>query len=347
MSALVTELLFNMMIDWLQPVEFDGSTHVSLPVNDPRLRLPSLLQWEANNLLRALRHLAALLAPLKGFLIESVARDKAFRLVQYTLRFVEHGVLPKLAGGRVELAAKLRRLQLTLSTTRRTMGFLELSAIVGLVAPLAEPDGASNALRLTSRLAITGLSVFDRARLLQEHGLLPGKASVTGRRAMLLLSAFHACNVLRLLLRAGRTEEAAQRLRSLVRWVSGGADAAAGSTSGENGGTGARTCTCTSGQNGSTGTCTGNASASAAEMRYHLRAALKEVLCLLQALHLAGRRRLFRTSDAAVGLLGMITSSWDLSQLLDARSCTAPPPPLEQPPALRLARPSKKQALTQ
>ena len=55
-------------------------------------------------------NVAAILTPLKGFLSASATRDKACRLVQYTLRFVEHGVLPKLAGGRVELATKLRRL---------------------------------------------------------------------------------------------------------------------------------------------------------------------------------------------------------------------------------------------
>ena len=42
----LTELLFNMLVDWLSPLEYDGLARVTLPENDPRLRIVALVRWE-------------------------------------------------------------------------------------------------------------------------------------------------------------------------------------------------------------------------------------------------------------------------------------------------------------
>ena len=45
-AGILTDLAFNAVVDWLSPVEYDGSALMSLPPTDPRLQPSALLAWK-------------------------------------------------------------------------------------------------------------------------------------------------------------------------------------------------------------------------------------------------------------------------------------------------------------
>ena len=84
-AGILTDLAFNAVVDWLSPVEYDGSALMSLPPTDPRLQPSALLAWEVRNYLRWINEL---LVPLRKNLASTSARDKLVRFVQYALTVI-------------------------------------------------------------------------------------------------------------------------------------------------------------------------------------------------------------------------------------------------------------------
>ena len=58
--GIVTELVFNYVIDWLTPQEYDGRAMITLPPNDPRRRLIRVVPPQTSELTTSLAGLGPL-----------------------------------------------------------------------------------------------------------------------------------------------------------------------------------------------------------------------------------------------------------------------------------------------
>ena len=307
---LVSDLLFNAMAEWLSPVEYDGRALMTLPDTDSRsssFRTGALLAWEADNAYETLRQAFVRAALTRRFLAGASVRDKMGRFVQYMLRLlVGIAGLTRLADSSNSSMQSLKRMQSVISDARRTYRMLELGPLVELYPTASacvceEAAPAPRVLALLSRSSAALFSIMDRLRWLQQHRLLTGAASATGRRAYRLLCVTHACNLLRLMLDAASTAEGARRLEGVRAWLAGTGRAGA-QLDGGGGGNGA---------NGKKGR---PSRAERDELSGLLRSALKQLLCLLQTAHI-GQVPGLQTHDVAVGLAGMATSASDLRDM--------------------------------
>lgn len=302
MAAVATDLLINALVDWLTPSEYDGRAYVSLPEADPRLRISALLRWEVDNVAAGLQTLSEHgLQPIRSFFVPSTARDKAARLVQYTLRLVM-GVLARLppSKARLHCTKTLGTIVLSLANARRTLRLFELGPFAAVLsAGGAAPAASSRAiacrlLLLCGRWAVACFHSLDRGRWLQDHGLLGGDARRTGRLSMRCLALAHACRAMRELLDAFATADLHSTL-DVLREAKRGCDLDRGASLDVRlGGREDREAALAS-----------------------LREAFKQMLCLLQAAHY-GRVPLLRTNDIAVGTMGVLTTLDDLRILWEA-----------------------------
>ena len=218
-TGLVTDLVFNAVIDWLSPVEYEGRAQLTLPPGDPRLRLSALLAWEAGN---ALQFITNAMTPLRAVFSSNSTRDKFIRLIQYALTVVLGTTALLRPEKRKEwLYRALRKLRYNISTARRTFRFLELGPFLALAnsGRLIREGEPFWPARLVSLASIATFSVLDRKRLLQEHNFFHGDATSTAIRAMRFICVAHAASCLRQLLRVLWCEAGTARaeLRSRLR----------------------------------------------------------------------------------------------------------------------------------
>ena len=219
--GLITDLTFNYLVDWLSPAEFDGTAHLKLPQDDPRIKAAALLRWEAKNACGR----AAILAPMRSFLVSVSARDKLARFVQYCLRFLQ-GVLTMIAPQkRHALIQQIRKIQLNLSSARRAFRVVEVGPLLTLARmPTVLSEEPFWISRLIGSAATAGFNLFDRARWLQDHGLLPSGPNHSRSAARMICLAQLAIAT-RLLLHASKTAEAR---RISTRFARGFAECAGG-----------------------------------------------------------------------------------------------------------------------
>ena len=209
-AGILTDLAFNAVVDWLSPVEYDGSALMSLPPTDPRLQPSALLAWEVRNYLGWINEL---LVPLRKNLASTSARDKLVRFVQYALTVILGAMAMSPRHERQHwLFQALRKLRFTISTARRTFRFLEFGPILSLVdcsriVRDGEPYWPARIISITSVFAF---SLLDRLRWLQEHNLCHGNALKTAVRAMRFICISNAASVLRQLLRVCTATAASQ-----------------------------------------------------------------------------------------------------------------------------------------
>lgn len=284
---MLTDFAFNAIVDYLSPADYDGKAMLSMSASDKRLRAGALLAWEGNNARDAV---VEVLKPLCAFFSSLKARDKVGRLIQYICRLLQ-AVLQR-SGQRLTLVPFLRKIILTLSEGRRTFRVLEVGPLLTLARGVstAEPCWQPG---LAATLFSALFNIADRLRWLQEHRIISGDPKPTGRRAMRLLCACHGAQCLRLVMRALLTAREASR----EAWAS-----SAGGNSGRNGGS-------NGGRNGS-----GSQRRRDEEIRQYLRDAFKQALCFLQAAHI-GKVPGLATSDIAIGVMGVYTTSVDLRDM--------------------------------
>lgn len=299
---MLTELLFNMFVDWLSPLEYDGRAHVKLPDSDPRLAIGQLLQWELGNAAAAISVLCdRVLVPLNGLLARSDARDKAARLVQYALRTVV-GVLAVLqpSEARRRLVQTLGRLMLTLSSARRTHRWLRLAPLLALRRQSAlweEPLWAPRALALGSKLATLGFLGYDHVRWLQEHGLVRGAARESGVTSMRFGTLAHSCNLTIALLHASASS--APTVRGQWGWLQRRRSASARELAeGE----------------AAEGEAAADEAAADEARAASLREAGLQLMYMLQSAH-EGKVPLLQSNDTAVGLMGVLSSALALQRM--------------------------------
>ena len=215
--GLVTDLVFNGVCDWLSPAEYDGKAMLQLPPNDPRLRASALLAWEAQSMLH---RAGQVLAPLRSFLVSVSARDKVGRLVQYFCKLCKELLVLVDAHRHHHLIQRLRTVTFDLSNARRTFRVAEVGPLLTLTRlPTVLADEPHWRSRLVSCVAIAGFNLCDRARWLQDHGLMRGSSDRFGLHAARLLCLAHVALGTRTLLRAASTAEARRRLDALRTWL--------------------------------------------------------------------------------------------------------------------------------
>lgn len=301
---MLQDIVLNAIVDWLSPAEYDGLAVVTLPEGDKRLQLPSLLKWEAQNVIalsdKASHLLSGHLVACRDLFSAAKARDKSGRLVQYALRLLIGALCrassPAIAQG--EHIQALRQAQQKMSDARRTFRFLEFGPIVDLLN--LRLQGESSLIRrlllIVGRWAAALFSCLDRVRWLQDRRMLQGHAGTTAQRAMRCLATAHACNLIRLLHKALKMRGLGQRLR-----LSGSGAPANAVFAGPD------------------GEAAPSNTMERVELLETLRDAAKQTLCLLQAAHL-GNVPLLCSNDVAVGLMGVLTSADDLHILWRKRT---------------------------
>ena len=278
--AFMTEMVFNYVVEYLSPQEYDGTAQIVLPRNDKRLRVSALLQWERDN---AARVVEQRLVPMTSFFASLKARDKLGRFFQYLFRLLQ-GLLER-SGHQRHLLPIVKKLILTLSNARRTFRVMEFGPLLTLARGVStvyqeEPFWA-HALGAMALQALFNLT--DRLRWLQEHQLVSGDYRTTGRTAMRALCACHALQCLRRLLHAAS-------IHLEVR----------------------------AGEGKGNGRSAEGLDERRAEMRTFLRDALKQWSCCLQCAHI-GKVPYLQSNDVAVGLMGVATTASDLRDIWLAR----------------------------
>ena len=317
--GLITDLTFNYLVDWLSPAEFDGTAHLKLPQDDPRIKATALLAWEAKN---ACGRAAAILAPMRSFLVSVSARDKLARFVQYCLRFLQ-GVLTMIAPQkRHALIQQIRKIQLNLSSARRAFRVVEVGPLLTLARmPTVLSEEPFWISRLIGSAATAGFNLFDRARWLQDHGLLPSGPNHSRSAARMICLAQLAIAT-RLLLHASKTAEARRISNSLRAWLRPNAPVAMvgghvqasvermnGLNNGEHGEHDAAT----------DGGATLAEEEDAAEFWRCMRDAAKRLLSFWHAGH-AGRVPLLITNDLWANFIGAATTADDLREMWEGRA---------------------------
>ena len=197
---------------------------LSLPPNDPRLRMMALFTWEAQN---ALHRLVTVLSTLRSFLVSASARDKLGRFFQYLCKLVKEVLViidvRKGAHGhdaRKALMRRLGKITFDLSNARRTFRVAEVSPLLTLIRlPSILADELFWRSRLVSSVMIAGFNLCERARWCQEHGLLVGSGQLSALRAARLLCVAHVAFGVRTLLRAANTAEAARLVDASRTWL--------------------------------------------------------------------------------------------------------------------------------
>ena len=285
--AMIIELLFNILLEHLMPVEFDGRAHISLPLSDPRLGLLSVLRWELGNVENAVRGACA---PTQRMLAQSDVRDKLGRLVQYACRMIV-GLLSEMPPdvARREAAVILTKLMAAIGDARRCFRWLQgVSPILALCEASearGEPRWADWTLAVGNKVALLGFLSLDHARWLRHHGVLQGPHRPTARRSMRWLTVAYACNLLLALSRAAQTAEARKRLRALCARVSPSSSLAeatgTGAAGSDDGGGEASCVTRANAWVGGGGGAIASAPAGG-ELRAHLREAAKQLMLVLQ-----------------------------------------------------------------
>ena len=125
---ILTQMILNYVVDYLMPVEYDGSAYIAPEhVNKPSLQINRLLSWEKD---QAAGGVEVALAPVASFFAKVKTRDKAGRLVQYLCRML-HGILER-SGNHAALQSILNKLILTVSNARRTFRVLEVGPLLTL-----------------------------------------------------------------------------------------------------------------------------------------------------------------------------------------------------------------------
>lgn len=309
MASILADIVLNAVIEWLSPQEYDGRAFMTLSESDPRLRIGALLLWEARNCLQALQWVGeGLLTPLCQFFATASARDKAARLAQYMIKLIV-GVISTLSPdeGRTQLHRLLSKVVLTFSNARRTTRLLEVGPFrTALMAhanfPVGSPKQAMQwGLVLAARWAAAGFHSLDRVRWFQQHDLIHGNASKTGRFSFRCLMMAHACKALHEIIRAAATEEATRLLRLLrqsfvtsdTQQLEQPRDSSTRSRDELFGGLCGLQCP------------------DRRIMLEAMREILKQFMCLLQTAHL-GKISALQTGDLTVGLLGILTTCDDL-----------------------------------
>lgn len=297
MSALLADLAFNALCEYLSPAEYDGRAYVTLAQADPRLSMKNLLAWELENARVAPVQLAQMLSPLRSFLASTVARDKIGRLVQCVCHIVM-GLYARSSAKPLALAA--RRLLFALSDARRTFRLLEIGPYVRLGTQLETPPSGlrlQEMLTLASSASVALYASIDRVRWLQDRGLVSGKPGPTARRAMRMLCLSHAANITRILLRISSDSEHRDAAHGYSRLSTPQHPWLARATAMVE-----RIAYHLSGGSGS----------SAAERMAHLRELGWQLLLFLQAAHLG---HVVRTHNSFVGLLGVGTTLAELRSM--------------------------------
>lgn len=199
---ILTQMILNYVVDYLMPVEYDGSAYIAPEhVNKPSLRINRLLSWEKD---QAAGGVEVALAPVASFFAKVKTRDKAGRLVQYLCRML-HGILER-SGNHAALQSILNKLILTVSNARRTFRVLEVGPLLTLARGVSSAGEVVAFPRqaLAATVFQAAFNLTDRLRWLQEHRLARGDFRATGRMAMRLLCACHLVQSIRHLLRAAR-----------------------------------------------------------------------------------------------------------------------------------------------
>ena len=318
--GLITDLTFNYLVDWLSPAEFDGTAHLKLPQDDPRIKATALLAWEAKN---ACGRAAAILAPMRSFLVSVSARDKLARFVQYCLRFLQ-GVLTMIAPQkRHALIQQIRKIQLNLSSARRAFRVVEVGPLLTLARmPTVLSEEPFWISRLIGSAATAGFNLFDRARWLQDHGLLPSGPNHSRSAARMICLAQLAIAT-RLLLHASKTAEARRISNSLRAWlrpnapvamVGGHVQASVERMNGLNNGEHGEHDAATDG-----GATLAEQEEDAAEFWRCMRDAAKRLLSFWHAGH-AGRVPLLITNDLWANFIGAATTADDLREMWEGRA---------------------------
>ena len=280
----LADLMFNALVEWLSPAEYDGRALVTLPESDPRLQLVALLRWEVSNALLALRAMSEHLAPIRVFLSTVAARDLIGRIIQYSLRLMS-GVNRLAYPHRSRLTQALNHVAASLSDARRTYRLLELGPPLLLMQAPLGGEGLSPRLAsaeewmiLTSRWAMATFSFLDRWKWLQDRRiLLREHAPRVAEAGFIALTVNHACAALRLLLRA-------RSLRASLReaHANGEDDHEKMQTS----------CL----------------------LRSCLRDLLHRLLCIVQTAHIA-KLPMLQSNDVLVAGLGVLTTARDVNTL--------------------------------
>lgn len=283
-----SDLMFNALVEWLSPAEYDGRALVTLPESDPRLQCVALMRWEVGNALLTLRSVSHKLSPFRTFFSTVAARDLIGRLVQYTLRLVAGSL--RVAFPHQEstqrLAQALGRIASAISDSRRTYRLLELGPTVSLMqAPLGTEGRALRLttpeewMTLTSRWAMFTFSFLDRWRWLQDRRILVREhAPRVAQGCFIALTISHVCVALKLLLRARSLSASLHEVHA----------------NGEEQGQG--------------------------EMRRCFRDLLHRLLCILQTAHIA-KLPMLQSNDVLVAGMGVLTTARDVNTLWAKSQC--------------------------